>query len=109
MDKQSKTFYVEIDGVSYRANGSLGAMLLFKEQTGKEVNEINGLSDTIVWLWCCVKSGSAKSSNPLTLSCQEFADACTMDVLDEWTKAQATDRESKKKSSKGNRKESMNS
>ena len=77
-------------------------MLLFKETTGKEVNESNGLSDSIVWLWCCVKSGSAKSATPLTMSLQEFADSCDMATLQAWTEAQQAQsaEDAKKKSPK---------
>lgn len=105
-----ESLYVEIDGKNYPAHTSLGAMLLFKKETGKEVNEISGLSDSIVWLWCCVKSASSKSEEPLIMSCQEFADSCTMEVLDEWTNAQKELQEtSKKKTPKGSQKRSMSS
>ena len=42
---QSK-FYVEIESVEYPAESSLGTRLLFKKETGKEVNEILGLSES---------------------------------------------------------------
>ena len=104
--KATRKLMIEIDGVEYPAHNSLGAMLLFKKETGKEVNEINGLSDSIIWLWCCVKSGSARTDRPLTMDCQEFADSCTMVVLDAWTLAQKelTDG-AKKKTPKGSQKQ----
>lgn len=101
---------VEIDGVEYPAHPSLGAMLLFKKETGREVNQISGISDSIVWLWCCVKSASSKSDKPMTLSCQEFADSCTMEQLTAWNEMQQGNaEESKKKTPKGSRKGSTNS
>lgn len=103
--------YINIDGTEYKAEPTLGAMLLFKKETGKEVNEITGLSDTIIWLWCCVKSGSEKTGHPLQMNCQEFADSCTMDVLNAWTEAQKQSGEEskKKKTVKQNRKGSSKS
>ena len=104
------TLYVEIDGTSYPAESNLGAMLLFKKETGKEVKEISGLSDSIIWLWCCVKSASSKTSKPLEMDCQEFANSCTMEVLEEWTQSQnKLQEDSKKKTPKGSRKVSMSS
>ncbi|MCH5230656.1 MAG: hypothetical protein J1F43_02550 [Muribaculaceae bacterium] len=97
---QSK-FYVEIESVEYPAESSLGARLLFKKETGKEVREISGLSDSIIWLWWCVKSASARSKNPMELDCQEFADSCTMEVLDEWSRVQNQEAAESKKDSEG--------
>lgn len=100
MKKEKTSLYVEVDGVSYPAEVSLGAMLLFKKETGKEISEINGLSDTIVWLWCCVKSASSLTSNPLEMKCDEFASRCTMETLEAWTEAQNSE-ESKKRLRRG--------
>lgn len=107
MKDEKKILTVEIDGVSYPAHTSLGAMLLFKKETGKEITEVQGISDSIIWLWCCVKSASAKTDHPLTMGCQEFADNCTMDILNAWTEAQNSGTDSKKKTPKGSRKGSM--
>lgn len=88
MNLQKGKLILEIDGVSYPAHDSLGAMVRFKETTGKEVNEISGISDSIVWLWCCVKSASAKTDHPLTMDFMEFADSCDMETLQAWTAQQ---------------------
>lgn len=106
-----KVLKIEIDGEEYTAESSLGAMLLFKKETDREVTEISGLSDSIVWLWCCVKSASAKTDRPLTLDCQEFADRCTMEVLQEWSRIQQSEKESetKKKTQPKNRRASTSS
>lgn len=47
-------------------------MLQFKKVTGKEVTQIEGISGSIVWLWCCTKSATSKTNQPLELDCQEF-------------------------------------
>ena len=98
MEKETKKrMIVEIDGVEYPAEVTCGAMVRFKEETGKEVNQINGVSDTIVWLWCCVKSACSKEKKEFPYSAVEFADQCTMETLNAWTKAQNSGEESKKK------------
>lgn len=97
MEKQEKKLVVEVEGIKYPAHSSLGAILLFKKETGKEVNEINCLTDSIIWLWCCVKSASAKTDNPLKMNCQEFADSCDMETLNLWTESQQSENVSKKK------------
>lgn len=106
----AKKLIINIDGIDYPAYQSMGAMLHFKEQTGKEVNEITGISDSIIWLWCCVKSASAKTDNPLLMDCQEFADSLSFEVLTQWNKAQQVlEAEAKKKGTKGSPKVFTNS
>lgn len=83
--ESQKILYVEIDGISYPAIVTLGAMSRFKELTGVEVNEMSGLDHTLKWLWCCVKSGSARTDNPLKMDCQEFLDCLTPDILAQWS------------------------
>ncbi len=41
-----------------------GAMMRFKEQTGKEVTELDGssFSDLCTYLWCCVVSACSRES-----------------------------------------------
>ena len=46
-----KKTIVTIDGQEYPCRPTMGAMLRFKRETGKEVNEITGLSDWIAYLY----------------------------------------------------------
>ena len=48
----------------------MGAMLRFKEQTGKEITELDAASfnDQVTFLWCCVKSACARDKVPFDMT-----------------------------------------
>lgn len=104
------TLHIEIDGITYPVKVTLGAMLLFKEETGIEADKMNGLTHSLKWLWCCTKSASSRSENPLKMSCQEFLDCLTPEILEKWAEVmnQTTD-QAKKKTPKLTQKGSMSS
>ena len=62
---------IQIDGVSYPCTPSLGAMLRFKQETGKEANQLdnNSVTEMATFLWTCVIAGCAreKVKLPMTL------------------------------------------
>ncbi len=78
---------VTINGVSYPCRPTMGAMLRFKRETGKEVTEIaNGsLSDLCVYLYCCVASASAADKVSFDMPLMDFADALNPEDLSAWT------------------------
>ena len=48
---------IMINGKAYPCRQTMGAMLRFKKETGKEVTELgNSLSDMFAYLFCCVAS-----------------------------------------------------
>lgn len=67
----------------------MGAMLRFKQETGREVTEIDtaSFSDMCTYLWCCLVSASQHEGHPLGLSLMEFADSITPDDMSAWAKA----------------------
>ena len=67
----------------------MGAMLRFKEQTGREVTEVKGESftDNLTLLWCCVASACAREKIPFDLSPMEMADAITLEDFGAWKDA----------------------
>jgi hypothetical protein len=71
----------------------MGAMLRFKEQTGKEITEMDGSSftDQVVYLYCCVKSACAREKKPFEMSLIEFADSIEQDEMANWLKNQEGD------------------
>lgn len=64
----------------------MGAMLRFKQETGREITDINpsSLSDLCTYLWCCVASASRREGKQFNLSLMEFADALDPEALNEW-------------------------
>lgn len=81
----SKKVEIEIDGNVYPCRQTMGAMLRFKQETGRETTEINGsLSDLCTYLWCCVASASKHDGKEFGMSLIEFADCITPDALNAW-------------------------
>lgn len=77
---------VVINGTSYPCRPTMGAMLRFKKETGKEVTELqNGsFSDLCAYLYCCVASASAADKIPFNMSLMDFADALSPDDMTAW-------------------------
>ena len=87
-----------IDGKAYPCRQTMGAMLRFKQETGKEVTEIDGgLSDMCTFLWCCIASACKADGVDFDMSLMEFADSLTPEQMEAWTDATNSSRAMKKK------------
>lgn len=77
---------VIINGKEYPCRPTMGAMLRFKKETGKEVTELqNGsFTDLCTYLYCCVASASAAEKVPFDMSLMDFADALSPEDMTEW-------------------------
>lgn len=80
---------INVNGVAYPCRPTMGAMLRFKEQTGREITEINpgSFSDLCTYLWCCVVSASKREGKHFDLSLMDFADSIDPEDMNEWNKA----------------------
>lgn len=80
---------IKINGEAYPCRPTMGAMLRFKEQTGKEITELNANSFTelCTYLWCCIKSACARERKPFDLSLLDFADSIDPDDMNAWAAA----------------------
>ena len=79
---------IEIEGKKYPCRQTMGAMLRFKQETGKDVSEIgNGFSDLCAYLYCCVASASKHDGIAFEYSLMDFADSLTPQDLEMWTDA----------------------
>lgn len=78
---------VTINGVTYPCRPTMGAMLRFKKETGKEITEISDKSftDLCTYLYCCVVSASAADKVDFSMSLLEFADALNPEDMQAWT------------------------
>lgn len=66
----------------------MGAMLRFKEETGRDVTEMQtGVSDMCVYLWCCIKGACAREKTDFPYKLMEFADAVDAEALNAWAAA----------------------
>lgn len=78
---------ITINGVAFPCKPTMGAMLRFKQETGREVTEINGFSDLCIYLWCCIVSAcSARDyqGEKFDLTLMEFADSVSPDDMAVW-------------------------
>ena len=77
---------VNINGKEYPCRPTMGAMLRFKKETGKEVTELNNgsFSDLCCYLYCCVASASAADKVPFDLTFMDFADALSPEDMTAW-------------------------
>ena len=77
---------ITVNGVAYPCRQTMGAMLRFKRETGKEVTEIRGdISDYCTYLWCCVCSASKHDGLDFDLSLMDFADSISPEDIQAWT------------------------
>ena len=68
---------VTIGGVSYPCRMTMGAMLRFKRETGREVSEVRDedVSDLAILLYCCIKSACNADKRDFGYSLEDFCDA----------------------------------
>lgn len=68
---------VTINGTNYPCRLTMGAMLRFKQETGKEVTEMsdNNLTELCAYLYCCVASACSADKVEFNMSLMDFADA----------------------------------
>lgn len=96
---------ITINGKQYPCRQTMGAMLRFKQETGKEITATDGsLSDMCTYLWCCIVSACKSDGVAFDMSLMDFADSITPDTMQEWAQAvndeqeQPSDDEAEKKS-----------
>lgn len=80
---------VKINGKDYPLRVTLGAQLLFKQDTGKEVSEMNGVEDFGKYLFFCTRSAAIADGLQLEATFEEFLHAFDQELLDQWEEMQA--------------------
>lgn len=77
---------ITINGKAYPCMQTMGAMLRFKQETGKEATEMDGgFTDLCTYLWCCIVSACKADGIDFDLSLMEFADSIDPDTMAAWT------------------------
>ena len=73
---------ITIRGKAYPCRVTMGSVLRFKRETGKELSDTKSRSveDSIVFIWCCVKSACNADKVEFALSLDDFADS--LDPMD---------------------------
>lgn len=90
-----KKLEITIDGKAFPCSPSMGAMLRFKRETGKEINEIDPTSFTelCTYLWCCAKSAANREKIAFDYTLMDFADSITPEEMARWSGAIMTEAE----------------
>lgn len=84
-----KRIEITVNGTAYPCSPTMGAMLRFKQETGREITEIDprSFTDLCTYLWCCAASAAKREGRPFDLSLMDFADSITPEDMAEWNKA----------------------
>lgn len=100
---------ITINGVAYPCRTTMGAMLRFKRETGREVMDITewAFSDLCAFLWCCVSSASKADGKNFDLSLMDFADNITPDELEAWAQSIKAKQEAENKDAAAGEKKSL--
>lgn len=79
---------IVINGEAYPCQQTMGAMLRFKNETGREVTEIknDSFSDMSTLLWCCIVSACKHEGKKFDMSLMDFADSISISDVIEWAK-----------------------
>lgn len=81
-----KKAQITINGKSFPCRLTMGAMLRFKQEYGKEATEIEdgNVSEMCALLWLSVKSSCSADGAEFDLSLIDFADRLSKDDLTKW-------------------------
>lgn len=84
-----KHIVITINGEAYPCSPTMGAMLRFTQETGREITEINAssFSDLCTYLWCCVVAASNREGKKFEMSLMDFADNLTPEDMTGWQQA----------------------
>lgn len=93
-----KEMRISVGGRELPCRLTMGAMLLFKRQTGKDLNQIQGedLEAMLTLLWCCVKSACRAEGVEFDVDFEMFCDMITPEEMALWNKAMETEQDKKK-------------
>lgn len=77
---------IEVKGHLYPCEFVMGAFLLFKRETGKDVSQMkqDDLEDLLMLMWCCVKCATQSEGSEFPLDFETFCNSITPSVLNSW-------------------------
>jgi hypothetical protein len=77
---------IRIGGKEYPLRMTMGALIGYKQETGREVSELSdgGLEDVLTFLWCCVRSACRADGVDFELSREEMADRMEAEDFAGW-------------------------
>ncbi len=84
-----KKLMIEVGAKAYPCRLTMGAMLLFKQNTGKDVAQLeNGnLEEMLMLMWCCMKSASRADGMEMDIDFDLFCDLLSPEDMTKWNTA----------------------
>ncbi len=81
-----KKVEIVINGKAYPCRETMGAMLRFHRETGRDATKMDpsSVSDLCTYLWCCVSSACKADGTDFGMSLMDFADAVTAGDMTAW-------------------------
>lgn len=82
----------------YPSRVTMGAIIDFKRETGKDVNEIGtDIEQLTMFMYCCVRSACRADKVDFTLTFEEFADGINLEDFTAFQNGMATEEDGAKK------------
>ena len=68
---------IMMGGREYPCRVTMGAMVRFKRESGRDVSEMRegDVGDSVLFVWCCVKSACSADGVEMEMDFESFADA----------------------------------
>lgn len=82
-----KTVKIEIEGKTYPMRATMGAMDIFKKETGKDPSEMDQGSavELCAFVYGCVKSACRKDKVPFPYDLETFMDSVDVETIVSWS------------------------
>lgn len=77
---------IKVNGREYPAAATMGAYLLYEQETGCEATTIDpsDLPSLLAWLWCCVASACRRDGISFDIPLSSFADHLSLEDVSAW-------------------------
>lgn len=91
--KNSKKATIKVGDKVYPCYPTMGAAVGFKEQTGRDIEEMKGTADFAVYIYCCARSASRREKISFDMSLDDFCDGVLIEDLNALNEMRADDDE----------------
>lgn len=84
---------ITIKGSQWPCRLTMGALLRFKRATGKDVGQLDNLSDMedmLTLMWCCVASACKADGVEFSMDLETFCDSMTIAEVNQWNQQVGT-------------------
>lgn len=76
-----KKITIKVNDIEYPCYQTMGAALRFKQETGRDIENMKGTADIATYIYCCVASACRREHKDFDLSLEEFCDSVLIEDL----------------------------